>query len=461
MPNKVRAKWRRPFTWPPSEWEFTSGMQKASEVLTAFIFLLLLSTIIGAIFLWPLLLYRTVERVLFGSSEDIRNTLLAVGALIGVPFLIWRTTIAAKQTDISRESHYTALFTKAVEQLGSEKVVKRRLPKGTSEKEAETTSSDQSALVSEYESFEVTERNYEVRLGAIYALERIAQDSRRDAWPIYLTLCSYIANNSPDNTISLLELEKKNTSDIVEIIQVLCRYRGERDSESMAFFQKISIPKVSLFEGEFQDIAFENCQIENLESFKSTRNIKFISSKIHRIHLQGDVNDVTISLSSPSLIEFYSARVNFLHFEKTQVEQLGIQLGIFYGGSINLDSKTVIVRKSEFKNVLFYADFHSYNVNKDFYFDDVKFNECEFKGVSFTGAVLRKCEFKNCRFVDCNIVGFGMETNEDNSFLDCFDEKSLVNAGAGERYDIFWVLQVWRDFKNKRILHSPFESDGV
>src|SRR3982751_6161439 len=36
--------------------------------------------------------------------------------------------------------------------------------------------------------------NLEVRLGAIYALERIPRDSERDHWPIMEVLCAYVRN---------------------------------------------------------------------------------------------------------------------------------------------------------------------------------------------------------------------------------------------------------------------------
>lgn len=107
-----------------------------------------------------------------GGSLTVFFTVLA--ALIGGPLVIWRVVTARvqawaarQQADVAREGHYTDLFTKAVEQLGATREVKRyvEIVKGpTKERE----------LVTE------TEPNLEVRLGAIYALDRIARDSERD-----------------------------------------------------------------------------------------------------------------------------------------------------------------------------------------------------------------------------------------------------------------------------------------
>jgi hypothetical protein len=60
---------------------------------------------------------------------------------------------------ISQEGQITERFTRAVEQLGNEKL--------------------------------------EIRLGGIYALERIARDSERDYWPIMEILAAYVRENAP------------------------------------------------------------------------------------------------------------------------------------------------------------------------------------------------------------------------------------------------------------------------
>ena len=90
----------------------------------------------------------------------VRVNMVILTAWVGVFFLVWRTRIADKQTQINQESHYTDLFTKAIEQLGA------------------TRQDGEPAL--------------EIRIGAIYALERLAKDSERDYGPIIETLAAYI-----------------------------------------------------------------------------------------------------------------------------------------------------------------------------------------------------------------------------------------------------------------------------
>ncbi len=107
-----------------------------------------------------------------GDSSDARNYALILAALLGVPFIIWRAFVAQKQVNIAEQGHMTDRISKAVEQLGAEK----------------STRDDDNK----------TQPNLEVRVGAIYALERISQDSKRDHISVMEILCAYVRNNAPD-----------------------------------------------------------------------------------------------------------------------------------------------------------------------------------------------------------------------------------------------------------------------
>ena len=113
---------------------------------------------------------------LFGGLLKVPGSSLGVGgvtvALIGAPFVIWRSIVAQKQADIAEQGLITDRINKAVEGLGAEKTVIR-------------------------DGEEWTEPNLEVRIGAIYALERISQDSSRDHIQVMEILCAYIRQNAP------------------------------------------------------------------------------------------------------------------------------------------------------------------------------------------------------------------------------------------------------------------------
>ncbi|MCA3447327.1 MAG: pentapeptide repeat-containing protein [Rhodobacter sp.] len=110
----------------------------------------------------------------------------ALGALATAPLAMIRVYTTERQTRVAEQGHMTDRISKAVEQLGAEKTVKRRVTDGYGK---EVT-------------VEETVPNIEVRIGGIYALERIAQDSTandrgRDHIRVMELLCAYIRENAP------------------------------------------------------------------------------------------------------------------------------------------------------------------------------------------------------------------------------------------------------------------------
>jgi hypothetical protein len=183
-------------------------------------------------------------------------------ALIGAPFVIWRSVVAQKTVNVTEQGHITDRINTAVQGLGAEKVVDRigrpitiwtgkprtlthpvkdpekfALPpraiemrryqdisavghpdndeyyeglhteviswpeeKTIIEWQGTVTAlgtTERLGKVGEWKVFTETQPNLEVRIGAIYALERIAQDSDRDHVQIMEILCAYIRQNAP------------------------------------------------------------------------------------------------------------------------------------------------------------------------------------------------------------------------------------------------------------------------
>lgn len=112
------------------------------------------------------------------NAENIRNIGLALAAIIGVPFLVWRSAVAAKQAQVAEQSHITDQINAAVLGLGSEKT----------------------RIVTDDEGNrrEQSLPNLEVRIGAILSLERIAQRSDDDHVRIMEVLCAYIRENTKE-----------------------------------------------------------------------------------------------------------------------------------------------------------------------------------------------------------------------------------------------------------------------
>jgi uncharacterized protein YjbI with pentapeptide repeats len=115
-------------------------------------------------------------------ADDFNKLLLALAGLFGVPFLVWRVLIASRQNTIALENVRNTLFSKAVDQLGATRERKVAAITTDSDHKTDPTIS--------------TEPNIEVRLGAIYALEKLAREDIDLHWPIMETLCAYIRENA-------------------------------------------------------------------------------------------------------------------------------------------------------------------------------------------------------------------------------------------------------------------------
>ncbi len=117
------------------------------------------------------LLLRLFYALVAGGADDVNKFLLGLAGLISVPFLVWRVWIADQQKHIAQEELYTGLLVKAVEQLGA-----------TREEKTDAGSK--------------TIPNTEVRLGAIYALEKLAHDYLPLHSQIMEILCAYVRKNA-------------------------------------------------------------------------------------------------------------------------------------------------------------------------------------------------------------------------------------------------------------------------
>jgi len=110
------------------------------------------------------------SKICFDIENEARKTLAyilgGILAIIGIYMahrriraLERQVQIGQEQLQVAQEGQITERFTRAIEQLGSDKM--------------------------------------EVRLGGIYALERIANDSDKDYWPIIETLTAYVRERAP------------------------------------------------------------------------------------------------------------------------------------------------------------------------------------------------------------------------------------------------------------------------
>ncbi|UTW12922.1 pentapeptide repeat-containing protein [Marinobacterium rhizophilum] len=146
---------------------------------------------------------------IYGNHELIRNIGFALAGLIGFPMLVWRTRIADRQAATGEASHVAETYTKAIEQLGS-------------------TSDDGRPRL-------------ELRLGGLYALEKISRNSSDYHHQIMEVLCAYIRMHAPlegeKPTVAKSRNEKKCSLrvDIKTALSILNRRKISQDKGQFSF----------------------------------------------------------------------------------------------------------------------------------------------------------------------------------------------------------------------------------
>ena len=119
----------------------------------------------------------------------------ALAGLTGTPLALIRVWTNERQTKATEEGLITDRINKAVAGLGAEKVVKRhRLNDAGKRVYGKDDNGNPDFSKPVYD--ETTAPNLEVRIGGIYSLERIAQDSDRDHIQVMEILCAYIRENA-------------------------------------------------------------------------------------------------------------------------------------------------------------------------------------------------------------------------------------------------------------------------
>jgi hypothetical protein len=157
-----------------------------------------------------------------------------MATIVGGVAIFWNITIARQQLTSTQEKGVTDRFSSAVEQLGHEKAV--------------------------------------VRIGGIYALERIAQDSARDHWVIMEVLTAYIRDRRslPVNE-KLATTPLKFDRDIHSAIVVLGRRNISNDLQgSTLYLSNADLRAVSFYKDNFQNACF-NCSDLREANFRGTQ----------------------------------------------------------------------------------------------------------------------------------------------------------------------------------------------
>lgn len=259
---------------------------------------------------------------------------IAVG--IGI-YLAWGNLTNA------REGQITERFTRAVEQLGNEKI--------------------------------------EIRLGGIYALERIANESEKDYWQIMELLTAYIRENSPtkkDIDIDSMDYlnqppeDTKVKEDIQAILTVIGkrRYSYKVNEDKRLSLEGTNLRKADLNEGNFNGVILDKANLEEA----SLRNAKLKEAIINGANLR-----------STSLINVHleNAEMFGAHLENAQLNDAHLEGTILGGAHLNY----AIMRKAHLEGTIFTDANLSY----------ARIEEADFLGTTLVAADLKGAYIKEAK----------------------------------------------------------------
>ena len=155
--------------------------------------------------------------------------------LVGL-YLTWRRIAATERNvQISQEGQITERFTRAIDQLGDTHDDDQRTPR------------------------------IEVRLGGIYALERIARDSPTDHWAVMEVLTAYIRENAPWREAQSPPdgPPAKPRTDIQAVLTVLGRRKRRYEEEGQTLdLDKTNLQVANLVEAHLEKAHFREAHLE-------------------------------------------------------------------------------------------------------------------------------------------------------------------------------------------------------
>lgn len=135
--------------------------------------------------------------------------------VVGTLWVAWRRATAAEQSvEVANEGQITERFTRAVEQLGNQE-------------------------------------SMAIRLGGIYALERIAKDSPKDHWQVMEVLTAYVRESQwLQERVNSTDIYRRVPTDIQAIMNVLKR----RNTENERAEHKLGLSDAHLFRADLRYI---------------------------------------------------------------------------------------------------------------------------------------------------------------------------------------------------------------
>ncbi len=295
---------------------------------------------------------------------------------------------AQKSLEVSQEGQITERFTRAVDQLGSEKL--------------------------------------EIRLGGIYALERIANESEKDYWPIMKILAAYIREKSPikrgnteNKDCEEQEKDKELPTDIQVILEVICK--REHTSNEKLDLRNVNIRKARLFKAHIEWADFSGADIWKAELAKAhLENATFVSAYLENASLVG--------------AHLENARMLEAHLERAYLQGIDLKDATLIESHLDeahIENAVLIrafLEETHFDRAHIEGAHFEYAHLKGAYLIDAHLKGTHFEIANLEGAHFEGADLEGAHFEGADLRGASIKGVKNLTVDQLFNVKTLYNA---------------------------------
>ncbi len=346
--GRVASKWR--------DFEFIEDFKKRGQIALLKPIYIFVALFVGAhiLILFFSLLGEILAILTNKNVVDVRDLALAfigsvsaIGALFGVYLAILRSEENKRQNDVAEEQSKTAIKQSETAIKQSKTTIKQNKIANDQRKIAnEQANTAEQGLISDRINKAVEnlgrvnqkdEPVLEIRIGAIYALERIAKDSARDHIQIMELFCAYIRTNSPNDNQKTPNAPLRE--DIKIILNIIRRRHQWEQGENRLQIEKNQGMDIDLYKCYLKGAELYGANFSNANFYSSNlQGAWFNNTDLSRARLL-EVNINGASLTGAKTNGAYAQRGDFSGCKTLNQEQIN---QMFLGMDVKLgkDEKT-------------------------------------------------------------------------------------------------------------------------
>ena len=274
----------------------------------------------------------------------------------------------------------------------------------------------------------------EVRLGALYALERIAQDSIRDHVQIMEMLCAYIRTNSP--LVSEDSALERPREDVRLTLSIIGRRKTWSDSDTRIKNETEQGYRIDLRHHDLRGAQLSKADLNNA----ILNDINLNNAVLHNAIM----SNATMSNAKLNKAVLSYTNMNATNFNKATI--------------IDAKFDDADLSKAQFRNAIVTDGWFYDTKLKDADFDDANLKSSWFVNADLSGASLRKANLNDTRITNTNLNGtrFDNATTQHTCSYQC-DFSNCKNLTQEQLDTMFCGTQVQIPEGLTRPAHWPTE----